>query len=170
MDGFHLPRRTLDLLPNSSEAYARRGAAWTFDAQGVLDLVTALHQSEKNSSSSDDVILAPGFDHVLKDPRQNAIAITTDVDIVIIEGNWLLLDAEPWRQISQLVDDTWFVDVAPEVARARIARRHLESGIEGSWEAAVRRAERNDLVNGEEVRRRLVRPAKVVWSVDAAGG
>lgn len=35
-----------------------------------------------------------------------------------------------------------------------------------SWEAAVRRAEGNDLVNGRLIREKLVRPAVVVQSVE----
>lgn len=171
MDGFHLPRSTLNTLPNRAEAYARRGAAWTFDAQGVLDLVTALHASKSyNHNSPASVILAPSFDHELKDPTQDAIAITSDAEIVILEGNWLLLDEEPWRRISDLVDETWFVDVDPDLARERIAKRHLRSGIERDWESAARRAESNDLRNGELVRTKRVEPSVVVMSVQVGVG
>ncbi len=163
MDGFHLPREALDALPNKAEAYARRGAAWTYDAVGVLNLVHLLHQSKMNMS---EVILAPSFDHVLKDPFQGGIVVTPDNSLIILEGNWLLLDEEPWRQISRFVDDTWFVDVAPELARERIAKRHIESGIESSWDEAINRAESNDLLNGDEVRTRLVKPALVIQSVE----
>lgn len=167
MDGFHLPRSALDALPNRAEAHARRGASWTFDANGVVDLVKRLHRSKSGGGVVPaEVILAPGFDHKLKDPSVDAIAITPDVSIVILEGNWLLLDEWPWCQISGLVDETWFVDVEPGLARERIARRHLRSGIEGNWRDAVARAEKNDLKNGEVVRRKLVEPMVRVWSVD----
>lgn len=116
------------------------------------------------------MILAPSFDHALKDPTLDAIRIPPEVEVVILEGNWLLLDEEPWCRISGLVDDTWFVDVDPGLARERIAKRHLRSGIEKTWEAAVRRAEGNDLRNGEEVRRRLVEPGVRVMSVDVPAG
>ena len=168
MDGFHLSRSALDALPNRAEAYARRGASWTFDAVGVLNLVTVLHHSKQNNRS--EVILAPSFDHVLKDPTVDAISILPEVEIVILEGLWLLLDQEPWSRISGLVDDTWFVDVDPALARDRIAKRHIRSGIEKTWEAAVRRAEANDLRNGEEIRRRLVEPRVRVTSVDEVVG
>jgi pantothenate kinase len=64
------------------------------------------------------------------------------------------------------VDDSWFVDVEERLARGRIAKRHVKSGIETSWEAAVRRAEGNDLVNGRIIRQKLVRPAVTVQSVE----
>lgn len=163
MDGFHLPRNALDALPNKAEAFARRGASWTFDAHAVLDLIKVLHWTKKDTSQT---IWAPSFDHVLKDPCLDNIAITPDISLVILEGNWLLLDEGPWRQIKDFVDDTWFIDVAPELARDRIAKRHVQSGIESSWDDAIRRVEGNDLLNGETVRRRLVKPAVTVQSVD----
>lgn len=168
MDGFHHPRSYLDSLPNRSEAYARRGAPWTFDAVGVVELVQRLHDARTGGDSESETILAPSFDHALKDPVRDSIAITPDVEIVILEGSWLLLDEEPWCRITGLVDETWFVDVDPEVARDRVATRHLRSGIEREWGEAVRRAEGNDLRNGRLVRQRLVEPAVRVWSVDVA--
>lgn len=163
MDGFHLPRSTLDALPNKQEAYARRGASWTFDEDGVLELVNVLSKSRFEAS---DVIIAPTFDHAAKDPVEDGIAISSDVKFVLLEGNYLLLDEEPWNKIQGLVDDTWFVDVEPGLARTRIAKRHVEAGIERTWEHAVRRAEGNDLLNGVEIRRKLVEPAVVVQSVE----
>lgn len=163
MDGFHLPRATLDALPNSAEAYARRGASWTFDSASVLSLVRVLYSSRYSPS---ETILAPSFDHALKDPVASGIKIGPDIKFIILEGNYLLLDEEPWRGIKDLVDDAWFVDVDPELARTRIAKRHIKSGIEHTWESAVRRAEGNDLLNGVIIRKRLVRPDVGVMSVD----
>ena len=163
MDGFHLTRATLDALPNSEEAHARRGISWTFDAQGVVDLVAALHESRRDLVR---VHKAPGFDHALKDPVKDNIEIGPNVHIVIVEGNWLLYDEHPWSMISALVDDTWFVDVDPDVARRRVATRHVESCIEGTWEAALYRAENNDMLNGVLVREKLVPPAVRIQSVD----
>jgi pantothenate kinase len=163
MDGFHLPRSTLDLLPHRAEAYARRGASWTFDSNGILNLVHTLSESRFELS---DTILAPSFDHALKDPVEDGIRITPEIKFVLLEGNYLLLDEEPWSQIEGLVDDTWFVDVDPILAKGRIAKRHIKSGIETTWEAAVRRADGNDLLNGVEIREKLVRPAVMVHSVE----
>ncbi|KAI1495348.1 P-loop containing nucleoside triphosphate hydrolase protein [Biscogniauxia mediterranea] len=167
MDGFHYPRAHLDTLPNRDEAHARRGAHWTFDAAGVVSLARRLSSRAANKNDGDDAIIyAPGFDHAAKDPVADAIPIGREREIVILEGNWLLFDVGPWREIAGLVDDSWFVEVSAASARERVARRHLRAGIERTWEAAVRRAEGNDLPNGEEIRRRLVKPGYVVRSVD----
>jgi pantothenate kinase len=164
MDGFHLPRSALDQLPNRIEAYARRGASWTFDSDGILNLVYDLSNSRFDSSPN--IIFAPSFDHALKDPVEGGIRITREIKFVLLEGNYLLLDEEPWCRIEGLVDDSWFVDVEENLARGRIAKRHIKSGIETSWQAAVSRTEGNDLVNGKVIREKLVRPAVMVQSVE----
>lgn len=164
MDGFHLSRATLDEMPNSAEAYARRGASWTFDSSGVMKLVENLSNSRFGIPK--EVIMAPSFDHAVKDPVKGGIRIGSEVKFVVLEGNYLLLDEQPWSKIKGMADEAWFVDVDPVLARARIARRHLKSGIESCWEDAVRRAEGNDLLNGIVVREMLVGPDVLVESVD----
>lgn len=42
--GFHLYKRQLDAMPNRDEAYARRGAHWTFDAERFVQAVRTLKQ------------------------------------------------------------------------------------------------------------------------------
>lgn len=163
MDGFHYTRAHLDTMPNREEAYARRGAHWTFDAEGVLDLVNKLHASRLQRT---EAILAPSFDHQAKDPVIDGIRIAPQVEIVILEGNWLLLDRDPWRRISGLVDDTWFVDVDREAARQRVAARHVKAGIEATMEAALARVDGNDSLNGDEIRKCLVTPKVVVRSIE----
>lgn len=166
MDGFHFSRAHLDTLPNRDEAYIRRGIHWTFDSAGVVAAVRKLVQ--KREPYDMDALLLPGFDHAGKDPVAGAVKIEVNTDILILEGNWLLFDEAPWNEIAQLVHQTWFIDVNPSLARGRIARRHILSGIEENWADAVKRAEVNDLPNGEEIRRRLIKPDVVVESVEQA--
>ncbi|KAH6720191.1 P-loop containing nucleoside triphosphate hydrolase protein [Leptodontidium sp. MPI-SDFR-AT-0119] len=166
MDGFHLPRSALDQMPNSSEAYARRGASWTFDAGGIANLVQTLSISRFRSLEKLETILAPSFDHAVKDPVEGGIVIGPEIQFVLLEGNYLLLDEEPWRGIRELVDETWFVDVEPGLARSRIAKRHVKAGIEKTMDAAYRRAEGNDLLNGVEIRAKMLKPGVLVRSVE----
>lgn len=81
MDGFHLPRKTLDELPNREEAYERRGVAWTFDAPRAVSLVERLHDTKNDRTV---VISAPNFDHAEKDPVEDAIVIPGDISLVIM--------------------------------------------------------------------------------------
>lgn len=55
----------------------------------------------------DIFITAPSFDHATKDPVANGITISSRTQVVIIEGNYTLLDCQPWNEISKLVDDRY---------------------------------------------------------------
>lgn len=62
------------------------------------------------------------------------------------------------RSVIRLTDHRWFVDVPPEIVRDRLAARHVAAGIEATHEAAVQRAETNDIPNGEMIRSLLIKP------------
>ncbi|VUC32657.1 unnamed protein product [Clonostachys rosea] len=158
MDGFHYSMAELNAMPNAEEAIARRGAPWTFDAEGVVALFRQLRETAKLPPSDVPDILAPSFDHAIKNPVKNDIRIGAHVSLVIIEGNWLLYDEKPWRQIRNLVDEAWYVDVDLDVARRRVAKRHIESGIMHDWDMALSRVDSNDMINANLVRDRLIEP------------
>ncbi|KAM0335407.1 hypothetical protein ACHAQA_000452 [Verticillium albo-atrum] len=101
---------------------------------------------------------APSFDHARKDPLPDNITISSQAKVVIVEGNYTLLNEEPWKQIADLVDDKWFVDAAENVARHRLAARHLEAGIEKTLDLALSRADENDVPNGTYIRTNLIEP------------
>ncbi|KAF4414872.1 panthothenate kinase uridine kinase-related [Fusarium acutatum] len=159
MDGFHYTRATLSSFDDPDEAFRRRGAPFTFDAAALVDLVALLKNTPVTTNNEPQIIIkAPSFDHARKDPIPDAIEISTRANIVIIEGNYVLLDQEPWSRISPMVDDKWFVDVPVDIARERLASRHLRAGIETTIEAAIKRADENDIPNGEYIRSQLIEP------------
>lgn len=142
-DGFHLYRSELKELPNPEEAFLRRGAPFTFNAKKFLDLVAHINDKEYARST----IEVPTFDHKLKDPVENDKLIEPDTNIIIIEGNYVLLKDPYWNDISKYVDETWFIDVPFNLAKERIIKRHLEAGIAKNEQEAIARADGNDLVN-----------------------
>ncbi|KAH1559876.1 hypothetical protein KXV68_002194 [Aspergillus fumigatus] len=166
MDGFHLSRATLDLLPNREEAYIRRGAPWTFDAARFVQFIRRLRNwADSTPCASAETIYAPSFDHEAKDPVENGIAITDDTEIVIIEGNYLLLDEPEWREVAALVDYRVFVESDLQEARERVARRHVLAGIEKTLEDGFRRVDRNDYLNAITIQEKLITPDLVIHSV-----
>lgn len=83
-------------------------APFTFDAAGFIALVAQLRATPVSSSDGSSVALrAPSFDHALQDPVPDDIEIPLSCKLVIIEGNYVLLDAEPWGVLSQLVDESY---------------------------------------------------------------
>ncbi|XWW95915.1 hypothetical protein V2A60_003884 [Cordyceps javanica] len=105
MDGFHFSLATLSSFLDPDEALRRRGAPFTFNADGFVELVLRLRAMPVTMDESETTITAPSFDHAIKDPVPDAIAISSRTKVVIIEGNYTLLDREPWSKISQAVDD-----------------------------------------------------------------
>jgi pantothenate kinase len=161
MDGYHYYRSQLDAMPNPSNAYARRGAAFTFDGSSFLSLVQKVRQPLTSTSPT---LYAPSFDHALKDPKENDIAIEPTTRILVFEGNYLSLGKEPWKEAAGLMDELWFVEVDFETARRRLVPRHVKAGIAASVEEANRRVTENDLVNGEEIVRDRLEVDEVVIS------
>lgn len=170
MDGFHLTRAQLSAMDDPVRAHARRGAEFTFDGAAFLALVNLLRATVDESSSK--AILAPSFDHAVKDPVADAITIGPRQRIVLFEGNYVCLDKEPWRTASdaQHMDERWFVDVDFAVARNRLIKRHVLAGIAANAEEAAKRADENDLLNGEEIVAGLVAAIdeKIVSREDAS--
>jgi pantothenate kinase len=104
------------------EAYARRGAHWTFDAEAFVKCVGSI----RNTGAAD----VPSFDHGIGDPVPGDIRVTPEQGIVLVEGNYLYLDEEPWLQLRGMLDDTWYVDVPLEVAMQRVFARQVALGLD----------------------------------------
>ncbi|KAI6084255.1 P-loop containing nucleoside triphosphate hydrolase protein [Hypoxylon rubiginosum] len=160
MDGFHHPRAHLAALHNAEEALRRRGAAFTFDGAGFLELVRSLRAAGRG----DAVVYAPSFDHATKDPVPRSIPIPARARVVLVEGNYCALDRPPWRDAAALADMLWYVDVAAEVAHGRLARRHLASGIVADEKEAWERATGTDELNARDIRENLLAVDEVVQS------
>lgn len=93
-------------MPDPREAFARRGAPFTFDADAFVDAVTRLKRTPV--TETDDGALGvrlPGFDHRAQDPVPEAIYVGSATRVLVVEGNYLLLDEEPWRGVRECVDE-----------------------------------------------------------------
>ncbi|EEU34034.1 uncharacterized protein NECHADRAFT_49961 [Fusarium vanettenii 77-13-4] len=141
-DGFHLSLDTLRTFLNSKELIARRGAPWTFDGDAVVKLIRRLQ------NSPDQIITAPTFDHEKKDPAPDGLMIGPEIQVCLVEGNYLLSNEAPWDAIAGLL-----VTVDHDIAIRRVANRHLKAGIENTMEKAVERTLNNDMRNGDFVMR-----------------
>ena len=154
LDGFHYTRDQLDEFADPAEAHKRRGAPWTFDIGAVTRFIGTL-QASKLPRGERQEIFAPSFDHALKDPVEKGILIPAKADVVILDGNYLLLNDEGWHDLGTALDFRIFIEVDPKVARARVAKRHVLAGIEPSLELGEKRFDGNDGPNGELIRSRL---------------
>lgn len=142
MDGFHFYKSQLRMMPDPEFAFARRGAAWTFDAEKFVEALKTARDSGTG--------LFPSFDHAIGDPIENDILVEKSHDYVIVEGLYLLLPFAPWNLIKEMMDVSVFVNADPEVLRSRLIKRHMECFHMTETEAKAR-ADENDLPNGVDV-------------------
>jgi pantothenate kinase len=146
MDGFHLYKAELDAMPNRQEAYDRRGCPWTFDAAAFARCV------EKAKAIGVEPLSVPSFDHAAGDPCEGDIRIEVYHSIVLVEGNYVLLDEEPWAALKRdYFDDTWFIDVDIDVAMGRVFERQVAIGLDPETSRA--RIKGNDRPNAELIMR-----------------
>lgn len=148
MDGYHLSRAQLAAMPDPATAIHRRGAAFTFDAEGFYQLVKSLREPLTASSPN---VYAPSFDHAIKDPVADDIAIFPQSRVVIFEGLYLSLNREPWSSAASLLDESWFIEIDREIARARLVKRHVASGIVPDAVAAEHRISSTDFLNADDI-------------------
>ncbi|KAG8815269.1 hypothetical protein FRC19_001135 [Serendipita sp. 401] len=160
LDGWHLPRSTLAAMTNAEEAFARRGAHWTFSGTDYVSFVQRIRESRGVLAT------APSFSHSTKDPVEDDIQIYSHLKIILIEGLYVFLSIDPWRSASELLDERWFVEVDINEAKERIVKRHVETGVTLTMEQARERAEQNDFPNGDFVITHMLEPTKIIRSVN----
>ena len=134
MDGYHLDNEELESLGLLS----RKGAVETFDQDAFC---ADLH----SVSASNLTLSLPEFDRDLDRVIPKAITISPEVEIVIAEGNYLLLDQQPWAGAAHLYAATVFVEASIDILRERLIERWADHGIDPRQ--AHRKVEHNDLPN-----------------------
>jgi pantothenate kinase len=68
------------------------------------------------------------FDRVADRAVAGAITVGPDDRIVVVEGNYLLLDQPPWDAVADLVDLSGYLDVDDDERVERLVARHVRHG------------------------------------------
>jgi pantothenate kinase len=138
MDGFHLDNGLLA----ERNLLLRKGAPETFDVRGFADILRAIR-------SDDEEVLVPIFDRPREITIGSARAINASTQIILVEGNYLLLSEEPWSKLTPLFDLTVFINPGEAELEKRLIARWQSFGMD---EATIRaKVEANDLPNGRRV-------------------
>ena len=123
MDGFH--RRQEFLISHTTVRDGReipmvevKGSPETFDLDKLKEGIKTI--------SAGKTCGWPIYDRHLHNPVEDAIQVTGD--IVILEGNYLLLDMEGWRDLSTYADYTVFIEADEELLKERLISRRIASG------------------------------------------
>ncbi|UQS21494.1 nucleoside/nucleotide kinase family protein [Amycolatopsis thermalba] len=117
MDGFHLAQVELQRLGRTE----RKGAPDTFDAFGYVSLLRRIKETK-------ETVYAPLFRREIEEPIAGAVCVPPDVPLVITEGNYLLVDDEPWSDVRGLVDEVWYLRPDEKERIERLVTRHRRYG------------------------------------------
>lgn len=138
MDGFHLDNGLLE----ARGLLSRKGAPETFDVRGFLDIVAAVRKADQE-------VLVPVFDRSREIAIASARAVAADTRFILVEGNYLLLNEEPWSRLDGCFDYTVFIGPDADVLRDRLTQRWTEIGMDA--DGIAHKLYGNDLPNGERV-------------------
>lgn len=131
MDGFHLANVALAARGLAD----RKGAIETFDGVGFAALLGRLRAEGPHT------VWAPTYDRSIEESVAGAIGVPPGTDVVVTEGNYLLVDEEPWSELRQMLDEVWAVRTDPAARTERLLARHVQFGKSPeearAWVAAV---------------------------------
>lgn len=135
MDGFHMKHAKLEAMGETDF----KGAPHTFEAGEFAAFLQRL-------KAATEPVSGPGYSRKIEDTVEDAFTVPAETQILVVEGNYLLLDSGEWAQVKPLLDFSAFVVVPRDMVRARLMKRHGEEGL-FSEERNRAHIERNDLPN-----------------------
>jgi pantothenate kinase len=140
MDGYHYD----DLYLVPAGLRPRKGAPQTYDVGGLY------HTLQRLRARDEAEVAVPVFDRTIEIARAGARLILASVPVIVVEGNWLLLDQAPWTRLRPMYDVTAMVGVPEAVLRQRLRARWEGFGL--TEPEIIAKLEENDLPNGRLVR------------------
>jgi pantothenate kinase len=152
MDGYHFD----DAVLIARGLRARKGAPETFDVAGFAHMLARLKRNEEPE------IAVPVFDRALEISRGSARLIPQGIRVLVVEGNYLLLDQAPWSSLRPSFDVTVMVHVDEDTLRARLMARW--QGYDLPADLVLAKVDGNDLPNGRFVRDRSASPDYILRS------
>lgn len=125
MDGFH--RYQDDLLAHTAirdgveiPLVKIKGAPITFD--------TGLLRDRLQRAASGEACGWPVYNRLLHNPVDNALTVSGS--IVLLEGNYLLLNRPGWQELQKYADYTISIQADEALLRERLVRRKCATGVE----------------------------------------
>jgi pantothenate kinase len=146
MDGFHLRNEVLgssftEVGGNPVSLLSVKGARETYDTEGLLRSLERLRRGDR--------FFWPVYSRTLHEPVERGIFIENRDTLYIVEGNFLLLDLNPWKGFSELFNRRIFIQSSVRLLRRRIITRKMRGGY--SRAEAMAHFRRSDRGNISEV-------------------
>ena len=137
MDGFHYD----DLILKEKKLLSKKGAPETFDVMGLINFVSRLHK--------EDEVVIPIFDRSLELSRSSAVIISKNTKVIIVEGNYVLLNSYPWSELHKFFNTTVMINCEKKILEKRLIERWRNFNL--PKEEIDEKVYKNDLPNGVNV-------------------
>ncbi|SFM01295.1 Panthothenate kinase [Pelosinus propionicus DSM 13327] len=154
MDGYHYHNDILiekGLLP-------LKGIPQTFDSQRFVMLIKEI------ASGKEEKLYCPSYDRDLHNPVEGSIVIEKKHKIIIVEGNYLLVDTSPWNELADLFDESWFIETPSSTTKERLISRHMRTG--RSVEEALKKISSTDAPNAELIIQTRHRATQIITAAN----
>lgn len=161
LDGFHFHQDYIlshSVFDGEQEIPMKdiKGCPETFDIEKLHGKLSALRTQD---------VKWPIYDRTLHDVIEDSLTVTGD--ILLLEGNWLLLDQDPWTDLAVYSDDTVFIEADAALLEERLIRRKMQGGLDAEKARAF--YWRSDRKNVERVLH-CRRAANICLRMEADGG
>jgi pantothenate kinase len=162
LDGWHFPNAYLDshfVEHNGVKIPLRsiKGAPESYDVSAAYQCLGQIRTVERVSF--------PKYSRKLHDPVPDAGVIEVQHRIILAEGNYWLLNEQPWKDFQYLFDLTIFLSAPAQSLVAGLRKRHLRGA--KSSKVVEEHIQNVDLVNIEHVLRNSVKADVVVNKLDS---
>lgn len=156
MDGFHYTNEYLQThyMEEGNHQFLiaeRKGCAKSFNTKALLN---KLNETQKQST------LWPIYSRAIHEVVEDVVLVNKE--IILLEGNYLLLAEEEWLKLQEYCDYRIFVSADINLLKKRLINRKIEGGLSKSEAEAF--YERSDYLNIVKVNQSM--EADLMLSVD----
>ena len=148
MDGWHYSQQQLEQKAICRDGKMMllksfKGSPESYDIDGFLHFLNQLH--------SDEILSFPVYDRTIHDPVENAGQVFVSHQIIVVEGNYLLLNDYLWDEIRPLLDLSCFIWAGEKLRWDTLLKRHLKGG--KSTSQALKHTRYVDMANARRIGR-----------------
>lgn len=123
LDGFHYHQEyilTHEICIDGKKTAMKevKGCPETFDVEKLRNKISCLKKED---------IKWPVYDRTIHDVIEDAVKI--EKQIVLVEGNWLLLKEAPWDELFMECDDSIFISADEKFLQERLIQRKIMGGL-----------------------------------------
>ncbi len=108
---------------------------------GLLSFISRLQNENE--------VVIPVFDRSLELSRSSAVIISNDTKVIIVEGNYILLNSKPWIELHKFFNSKIMISCEEKVLEKRLIERWKNFNL--SNEDINQKVYENDLPNGINV-------------------